>query len=341
MSYIYLAANPYPGFTGTPGYPIDLELPPAERQNRWATGFRIFLALPALLVASTLLSGGSFQTGSAGTSAGLTGAAGVVAFFGWFVCLARKRMPLGFRNLVAYGVGYSAQAFGYLLLVTDRYPNSDPRTFPVVDDLGPRTVRLSSSDDLVRSRLTVFFRLLLALPHFVWLTLWAIVALLVALINGIATLIAGRSPTPLHRFLAAFVRYEIHVFSYASLMANPFPGFLGRPGAYPVDVEIDYAEHQNRWITAFRIFLALPAVVIGGALGGALFVAAFLGWFFSLFRARMPTGLRSLGAYALRYAAELYSYVNVLTDSYPYTGPTVHGPPPSREPVPSPAPSEG
>jgi hypothetical protein len=339
-SYLYLAANPYPAFTGAPGYPIDIDLPEPERQRRWVTGLRLLLAVPALLLSSALV-GGGYQGGGYMAFFGGAGATGVVAFLGWFVCLARARMPRGFRHLAAYGIGYSAQVFGYLLLLTDRYPNSNPRIFPVVDDPGERPVRLSSSDDPARSRLTVFFRLLLALPHFVWLTLWGIVAFLVALVNGIATLIVGRSPAPLHRFLSAFVRYQLHVYSYASLMANPFPGFLGRPGTYPVDVEIDHAEDQNRWITAFRIFLALPAFLIGGALGGALFAAAFLGWFASLFRGRMPVGLRNLGTYVLRYFAELYSYINVLTDRYPYTGPTVHGPAPSRDAIPSPAPSEG
>lgn len=34
-------------------------------------------------------------------------------------------------------------------------------------------MRLTVTDDLRRSRLTVFFRLLLAIPHFIWWTLWA------------------------------------------------------------------------------------------------------------------------------------------------------------------------
>jgi hypothetical protein len=109
-------------------------------------------------------------------------------------------------------------------------------------------------------------------------------------------------------------------------MANPFPGFTGRRGSYPVEVEIEYAEHQNRWITAFRLFLSIPGLLISGALGGALFAAALLGWFVSLVRGRMPVGLRNLGTYALRYSAELYGYLNILTDRYPYTGPTVASP---------------
>ena len=60
-------------------------------------------------------------------------------------------------------------------------------------------IRLAVTDDLRRSRLTVFFRLLLALPHLIWLALWGIVASLAAIVNWFATLFVGRSPDGLHR----------------------------------------------------------------------------------------------------------------------------------------------
>jgi hypothetical protein len=49
-------------------------------------------------------------------------------------------------------------------------------------------------DGLERSRLTVFFRLLPAIPHLIWLTLWALVAYLAAILNWFAVLITGVSP---------------------------------------------------------------------------------------------------------------------------------------------------
>ncbi|HEV3228587.1 MAG TPA: DUF4389 domain-containing protein, partial [Solirubrobacteraceae bacterium] len=55
-------------------------------------------------------------------------------------------------------------------------------------------IRLIVTDDLRRSRLTVFFRLLLAIPHFIWLALWTVAALVAAVANWFATLFSGRSP---------------------------------------------------------------------------------------------------------------------------------------------------
>ena len=95
--------------------------------------------------------------------------------------------------------------------------------------------RIIVTDDLRRSRLTVFFRLLLAIPHLVWLALWTVAAFLAAIGNWFATLATGRSPELLYRFLAAYIRYSTHVSAFVFLAANPFPGFTGAAGSYPID----------------------------------------------------------------------------------------------------------
>jgi hypothetical protein len=136
-----------------------------------------------------------------------------------------------------------------------------------------------------------------------------------------ATLFRARTPARLHRFLSAYLRYQTHLFAFVTLVANPFPGFVGRPGSYPVDLEVDPPERQNRWVTGFRLFLAIPAALIAGALNGLLFLLAIYNWFYALVRGRVPRGLRNLGAFALRFNAQLNGYVYLLTDRYPYSGP--------------------
>ena len=185
-------------------------------------------------------------------------------------------------------------------------------------------VRLSIEDDLSRSRLTVFFRLLLAIPHLVWVLLWSIAAFFAAIANWFATLVSGRPPAGLHEFLSRYVRYVTHVYAYLHLTANPFPSFAGRPGTYPVDVALPPPEPQPRAVTFFRLFLSIPALILASALlgglsapvstgrrsgrytssgggGGLAGVAAFLGWFASLARARMPRGLRDATAWGIGY----------------------------------------
>jgi hypothetical protein len=322
-AYLSLTANPFPGFLGRPGsYPVDVELAPPAVQNRWKTGFRLILAIPALLMGGAL---GGIGSGSGGRT-GYGGSVGVLwttAFLGWFAALFTGRMPRQLRDANLYALRYGAQTGGYLLLLTDHYPDADPEAPPAPETLPPHPVGLSVNDELRRSRLTVFFRLLLAIPHFIWLALWAIVVFFVAIAAWFATLFSGRNPAPLHDFLARFVRYGTHVYAYATLIGSPFPGFLGEPGSYPIDVRIDPPEPQNRWKTGFRLVLAIPALLLSSAIGGIVLVAALLGWFTGLFVARMPRDLRQAGAYSLRYSAQLNSYFLLLTDRYPDATPRI------------------
>jgi hypothetical protein len=323
-AYLFLAANPFPDFLGKPGYPVDVEIAPPQRQNRWKVGFRLILAIPALLIAAALT---SVSARTYGTSYN-TGLIGVAALLGWFAILAQTRMPRGLRDAVAYGLSYSAQLDAYLFLLTDRYPNSDPQT--ALADIPSRPadpIQLEVSDDLARSRLTVFFRALLAIPHLIWLLLWGIVAYFAVIASWFATLFRGTSPDSLHGFLAAYIRYQTHVYAYLFLVANPFPGFTGEQGSYPVEPHIEGPREQNRWKVGFRLILAIPALLLSSAYSGLLLVVALLGWFASLANAAMPLGMRNAGALALRYAAQANGYLLLLTDHYPYSGPTRTGPP--------------
>lgn len=335
FAYVYLAANPWPMFTGRPGYPVDLEFGEPEPQRRWVTAFRLFLAVPALILAFAF-EGSGFAAGFSGDESTVAWSGGTlltVAVLGWFASLVLGRMPQGFRDLQAYGLRYLAQVAAYALVLTERYPNVDPAETP---GSGPdHPVRLIVDDDLRRSRLTVLFRLLLSLPHFVWLLLWWIVAIPVVLVTWITALIGGRPPKGLHRFLSALIRYGTHVSAYAALTANPFPGFTGRAGSYPVDLQLPPPGPQPRLVTAFRLILALPAFAVSGAVSGLLFLAAFLGWFAALALGRMPHSFREAQAYALRYSGQVSAYFLLVTDRYPYSGPVLGAPePPLLEPPP-------
>jgi 2-(1,2-epoxy-1,2-dihydrophenyl)acetyl-CoA isomerase len=178
-------------------------------------------------------------------------------------------------------------------------------------------VRLIVNDDLQRWRLTVGLRWLLALPHFLVLTLWTYVAFFVAIVDWFITVVRGSSPPSVHGWLARFVRYQTHVYAYAYLVADPFPRFRGWRGTYPVDLEIAPPAPQVRWKTALRILLIIPAYVFATALGYVLAIVAFLGYFVALAVGRYPRGFRDLGAYALRFQAQTFAYLLLLTDRYP------------------------
>ena len=110
----------------------------------------------------------------------------------------------------------------------------------------PHPIRLRVTDELERSRLTVLFRLLLALPLLVWVVLWSLAVFVVAFVMWLAVLFERRVPATLHGFVASFVRYATHVFAYLTWARTRTRG--SRPATtYPVDLEIDPPATQGRW----------------------------------------------------------------------------------------------
>jgi 2-(1,2-epoxy-1,2-dihydrophenyl)acetyl-CoA isomerase len=178
-------------------------------------------------------------------------------------------------------------------------------------------IRLTVAGDLKRWRLTVALRWFLALPHLFVLSFWTYLNVLVWLINWVIALVRGRPAAGIAAWASRFVRYQTHVYAYVYLVADRYPPFRGWAGTYPVDLAIDPPGPQPRWKTFLRIVLVIPAYVFTTVLQYVLFVVAFLGAIYALFMGRYPRGFRDLSAYALRYSAQMWGYLLLLTDRYP------------------------
>jgi hypothetical protein len=178
-------------------------------------------------------------------------------------------------------------------------------------------IGLIVEDDLRRSRLTVFFRLLLAIPQAIWLELWGIVVFVAIVIAWFAALILGRVPDGLHAFITRYVRAVTHLTAYVFLLADPWPPFSGAAGGYPVDLRVDPAAPQSRVTVFFRVLLAIPAMVIAYAFRVVNQLVAFVGWFYCLATGHMHEGMRDISAWMLRYEVQTYAYILLLTSRYP------------------------
>ena len=177
-------------------------------------------------------------------------------------------------------------------------------------------IGLIVTDDLKRSRLTVFFRLLLAIPHFIWLELWSIAVVFAIFFAWIAGVVTDRIPAGLHSFIASYLRYMTHVSAYLLLLADPFPPFSGS-ASYPVDLRVDDDPGQSRLSVFFRVLLAIPAFVLAYVFRLVNEIVALLGWFYAIFTGRMNRGMRDLSAWLLRYEIQTYAYVYLVTGRYP------------------------
>lgn len=177
-------------------------------------------------------------------------------------------------------------------------------------------IGLIVDDDLRRNRLTVFFRLLLAIPQALFLWIWGIAVAIAVVIAWFAALFTGRVPEGLHNFMARFLRASTHLYAYVLLLADPWPPFDGGR-SYPVDLRVDAAASQSRLTVFFRLLLAIPALLLCYVFRAVNGIVAFLGWFACLALGRMPQGMRDVSAWMLRYELQTYGYLMLLTGRYP------------------------
>lgn len=207
--------------------------------------------------------------------------------------------------------------------MSEPFPPADEQpSQPIVEPPPPHPVRILNNDDLKRSRLTVLVRLLLVFPHLIWLSLYSLVAVVVVVVNWFVTLVNGRASQSSHTWLVRYLRYSVFVNSYLYVLANPYPPFHGTEGAYTVDLEVDGPDPQRRLVTAFRLILAIPALVVTWVFNQVIQIIGLLGWLIAIFIGRMPRGMEDLGIYCLRYQTQTYAYLAILTDRYPsFAGP--------------------
>ena len=216
-------ATPVPEATA---YPVDVRVEPAiENRNRLTTAFRIILAIPHLLIvggpmASVLWWGYTDSNGRTRSEfgGGILGAvAGIVAFIGWFAILFTGRMPEGLWGLIAFYLRWRVRASAYTALLRDEYP-------PFGDGPYPAALELRAPDS-PRNRLTVFFRLFLAIPQLIVVSIlgagWAVVSV----IAWFAILFTGRYPAGLYEFSVGVLRWTTRVEAYLLLLHDDYPPF--------------------------------------------------------------------------------------------------------------------
>jgi hypothetical protein len=170
-----------------------------------------------------------------------------------------------------------------------------------------------------RSRLTAFFRLLLAIPLMIWLYLYAIVAYVAIVIAWFAIVITGKYPLGLYNFVASFTRFLTRFTAYTALLCDPYPAFGGADDPnYPVRMHFTGPlERYSRAKTFFRGIIAIPILVVRYAMGILLEIGAFGAWVVIVITGKMPRGLFDLMVLANSYNARSDAYLYLLTETYP------------------------
>ncbi|WP_420128977.1 DUF4389 domain-containing protein [Longimicrobium sp.] len=206
-------------------HPVDVRLQPAlENRDRMTTAFRLLLAIPHLILvgapAAVFLSWtwGSGDSGSQWSSTGLLGAiAGFCAMIAWFSILFTGRYPEGLRSLVEGYLRWRVRAVAYTALLRDEYP-------PFGDAPYPAELVLDVHDQ-PRDRVSVAFRLILAIPHIFAVWLLGMAWCLATIVAWVLILMTGSYPEELYRFGVGVLRWNIRVEAYLLLLHDEYPPF--------------------------------------------------------------------------------------------------------------------
>jgi hypothetical protein len=170
-----------------------------------------------------------------------------------------------------------------------------------------------------RSRLTAFFRLLLAIPLLIWGYVLLIVASVLLVISWVAIVITGRFPGALYDFVSGFIRYLARITAYFSLLCDPYPPFgLADKPDYPVRMTFaGPLEHYSRLRTFFRVILAIPIVILRYVMGLLLEIGSVAAWIVIVITGKMPRGLFDVMVLANSYTARSDAYLYLVTETYP------------------------
>jgi hypothetical protein len=209
-------------------HPVDVHVPPAtENRNRLTTGFRIILAIPHLLLvgapaayAFSWTMGPDGDRGLEWTGAGVLGAvAAVCALIAWFAIVFGGRYPEGLRNLATFYLRWRVRAVAYTALLRDEYPPFGDEPYPA------ELVMDAPAPDAPRDRVSVAFRIILAIPHLLAVWILGIVWALATVIAWFAILFTGRHPRGLYDFAVGVLRWNTRVEAYLLLLHDEYPPF--------------------------------------------------------------------------------------------------------------------
>lgn len=210
-----------------PSQPIQIRVEPAlEGRNRLTTAFRVILAIPHLLLVGGPVAGAlSWAWRDDGTrhtnwmaDGGVLGlVAGVAAFLAWFAIVFTGRHPDGLWNLAAFYLRWRVRAIAYVALLRDEYP-------PFGDGEYPATMVLSRASE-PRDRVSVAFRIFLAIPQLIVLWALSIAWAFTTIIAWFSIILTGRYPASLYEFAIGVLRWNIRVEGYLLLLYDQYPPF--------------------------------------------------------------------------------------------------------------------
>jgi Domain of unknown function (DUF4389) len=207
-----------------PAYPVQLSVEYPDRSlSRLTTAFRIFVAIPILIVLGSVSGSAWSVYTSQGTVYIASGAGGLLFLGPLLMILFRRKYPRWWFDWNLELQRFTNRVLVYILLMDDRYPSTDPEQGLRLDYVYPDAGR-------ELNRFLPLVKWFLVIPHFIVLAFLWIAVLFVVIIAWFAILFTGRYPRGMFDFVEGVVRWGQRVVAYAfTLVTDRYPPFSLAP----------------------------------------------------------------------------------------------------------------
>jgi hypothetical protein len=203
-------------------YPVEFSVDYPERPlDRLTTAFRIFVAIPILIVLG-LVSGGTWEYSSHNGGTGAAAAGGLLFAAPLLLILFRQKYPRWWFDWNLELLRFTNRVTVYLALMNDRYPSTDEHQSVHLEIQYPDATQLN--------RFLPIVKWLLAIPHYIVLFFLDIAVVVVVIITWFAILFTGRYPRGMFDFVEGVYRWHNRVIAYALiLVTDRYPPFSLQP----------------------------------------------------------------------------------------------------------------
>jgi hypothetical protein len=203
-----------------PRYPVRFSVDYPDRPlDRVTTLFRIFVAIPILVVLSAVSASTWEWTSENGATTGAAGAGGALFFGPLLMILFRQKYPRWWFDWNLELQRFTNRVSAFMALMDDRYPSTDDHQSVHLDYDYPDVPR-----DL--NRWLPLVKWLLAIPHYIILFFLNLAAVVAVIAAWFAILVTGRYPRGLFDFVEGVFRWDNRVIGYAlTLVTDAYPPF--------------------------------------------------------------------------------------------------------------------
>ena len=206
-----------------PAYPVNLSVEYPDRPlDRLTTAFRIFVAIPIMIVLGTV-SGSTWSFYSSTGTVYVAGTGGLLFLGPLLMILFRQKYPRWWFDWNLELQRFTNRVLVYVLLMDDRYPSTDQGQGLRLDYVYPDVPR-------ELNRFLPLVKWLLVIPHFIVLAFLWIAVFFVVIVAWFAILFTGRYPRGIFDFVEGVVRWGQRVVAYAfTLVTDRYPPFSLQP----------------------------------------------------------------------------------------------------------------